>query len=340
MYTCIYCLATGQTGFSRQEHVIPQAFGRFSTRNPVLNYRVCARCNNKLGAELDEWLARDSIEGHLRQMHLSTDEYRSMGGKSRTEYTVFEGIYAGASAYMVPGADGKATPKPFKQVGFSRVADEERDWYRFEALPACTDDAQKKYRMTGENFVLVLGDDQQSTLEKLKDLGWPVKSNKLVAPLEQRLGIKSLYCMDERHMRSIAKIAYGFAAFCLGPRLPGAMFDEARTFVNEGGDLSLVELRKHLQLSDRDAEQVAFAHFLGIRICPGTQALVVEVSLLNHITYKVTVARKFLSTPDFDPHALAFNLQDRTITRFEYTTTGVGPWAEYGPNGLPRIVRA
>jgi len=66
--TCIYCKRTN-VAFNR-EHVIPDAFGSYGGATMVLLDTVCANCNSRLGAELDQILCRDSYEALIRQQHL------------------------------------------------------------------------------------------------------------------------------------------------------------------------------------------------------------------------------------------------------------------------------
>jgi hypothetical protein len=62
---CIYCKkATVQLN---REHVIPEAFGSYGSETMVLsNNAVCADCNSRLGAEIDQILNRDSYEALIR----------------------------------------------------------------------------------------------------------------------------------------------------------------------------------------------------------------------------------------------------------------------------------
>jgi hypothetical protein len=63
--SCIYCPQTDLGRFRGVEHVIPQAFGRFSSGTPTLDC-VCDDCNAYFGRELDQILTRDTYEGISR----------------------------------------------------------------------------------------------------------------------------------------------------------------------------------------------------------------------------------------------------------------------------------
>jgi hypothetical protein len=62
---CIYCLKDSGVSFQGVEHVIPQAFGTFGSDTPTLRC-VCDGCNTYFGRELDQFLARETIEGVSR----------------------------------------------------------------------------------------------------------------------------------------------------------------------------------------------------------------------------------------------------------------------------------
>lgn len=65
MKICIYCKTINQEKFKGVEHVMPQSFGTFGSETPKLNC-VCDECNNYFGRELDQALARDTLEGITR----------------------------------------------------------------------------------------------------------------------------------------------------------------------------------------------------------------------------------------------------------------------------------
>src|SRR5579863_5754447 len=62
---CIYCKETDQTKFVGKEHVLPKSFGTFGTKTPTLHC-VCDSCNAFFKKELDQILARETIEGVTR----------------------------------------------------------------------------------------------------------------------------------------------------------------------------------------------------------------------------------------------------------------------------------
>jgi hypothetical protein len=63
--TCIYCRQDDREKFKGVEHVIPQAFGSFGSETPTLD-SVCDDCNSYFGSALDQYLARETVEGLVR----------------------------------------------------------------------------------------------------------------------------------------------------------------------------------------------------------------------------------------------------------------------------------
>ena len=118
---CIYCLETRPVGFFDREHVIPQAFGTFDSATPVLDC-VCKECNGGLGRELDEKVARDSLEAIDRVSAglKKAAQFRTLGTRS-TLHVQFdkEGPLKGARGHHVPDPAGgeKLAVTPNPQLG-------------------------------------------------------------------------------------------------------------------------------------------------------------------------------------------------------------------------------
>lgn len=65
MPQCVYCRKTGGKNLFTREHVIPEAFGKF-TNNFTLLSEVSAECNQYFGDKLEIVLARGSYEAIAR----------------------------------------------------------------------------------------------------------------------------------------------------------------------------------------------------------------------------------------------------------------------------------
>src|SRR5262249_31407947 len=100
MPVCIYCV-TDKPGsaFTKTEHVLPQAFGRFrNSQDVTLQNMVCDDCNQFFGDTIDLYLARDTPDG-LRRFLLGyrpPEEFKSLGKATSMTFRVATGLFAGA----------------------------------------------------------------------------------------------------------------------------------------------------------------------------------------------------------------------------------------------------
>jgi hypothetical protein len=100
---CIYCLKDSGVTFRGVEHVIPEAFGTFGSNTPTLQC-VCDDCNAYFGRELDQLLARDTIEGISRYVRGQlSSEKRS---QKRLEISFAEGPEVGPYVGIRVTVDG------------------------------------------------------------------------------------------------------------------------------------------------------------------------------------------------------------------------------------------
>lgn len=100
---CIYCFQDDATRFCGVEHVVPQSFGRFGGNTPTLGC-VCDDCNTYFGRELDQLLARETLEGISRYTRgqLSSESRP----QRRLDIALAEGPEAGPLAGLRVSVDG------------------------------------------------------------------------------------------------------------------------------------------------------------------------------------------------------------------------------------------
>lgn len=100
---CIYCLKDRDVTFRGVEHVIPGAFGTFGSNTPTLDC-VCDEFNAYFGRELDQLLARDTIEGISRHTRgrLSSESR----AQRKLEISLAEGPEVGPLAGLRVSVDG------------------------------------------------------------------------------------------------------------------------------------------------------------------------------------------------------------------------------------------
>jgi len=102
---CIYCGNTNNSDFKGREHVLPQSFGKFGSRTPTLGC-VCDRCNDFFKKELDQILARETLEGVTRyKKGMFSRETRP---QKDMRFSLGEGDETGEfGGVLIRGVDGK-----------------------------------------------------------------------------------------------------------------------------------------------------------------------------------------------------------------------------------------
>src|SRR5579864_3247470 len=101
---CVYCGNMNPADFTAREHVLPQSFGTFGPQTPTLHC-VCDRCNSFFKKELDQLLARETLEGIMRyKKGIFSRETRA---QKEMRFSLAEGAEAGAfGGALVAGVDG------------------------------------------------------------------------------------------------------------------------------------------------------------------------------------------------------------------------------------------
>jgi len=108
--SCIYCKQNDPQKFKGVEHVIPQAFGTFGPATPTLNC-VCDECNGHFGKNLDQYLARETVEGVIRYKNkIFSKEARPQKFLNITlEHSPENGQFAGMKV-AIDGTTGELMP--------------------------------------------------------------------------------------------------------------------------------------------------------------------------------------------------------------------------------------
>jgi len=118
--------------------VIPQSFGTFLGQTLTIHC-VCPSCNNRLGKDLDEHLARNTYEGLRRyQNGLLSGEARAQKGISISvaQSGIPEGAYLAGVPSWIDGTQARARFKPV--VGIRKSKTQLFDWLSLEDLKAAS----------------------------------------------------------------------------------------------------------------------------------------------------------------------------------------------------------
>ncbi len=122
MPQCVYCRNTGGKNLFTREHVIPQAFGKF-TNNFTLLGEVCRECNQYFGDKLEIVLARGSYEAIARiEQEISPPEGVENLIQGRIDISLSSANEEKGLVLAFVEREGKLSVEPQPQVRFSSKA--------------------------------------------------------------------------------------------------------------------------------------------------------------------------------------------------------------------------
>ncbi len=239
MARCIYCLNVDPEKFLGREHVIPESFGTFGSATPTLKC-VCDECNTYFKKELDQFFARESLEGITRyRKGISSRESRRqnaikllLGRFPKLEK--FEG-----AAVWIDGTTGKIMP-PDAQVHFKNEKGEYEIFFKHQ-LPELDWKAQK----LSDKGLKLYASSPESYSELITELGriginYVEKESFIFSAEgsdEETLSgeIQIEGTVDARYRRAMAKILLNFAAKYIGAEeIFKNPWEQARRFVRYG----------------------------------------------------------------------------------------------------------
>jgi HNH endonuclease len=300
---CIYCLEDqNQSSFTKIEHVLPQSFGRFKN-NLTLHNSVCDGCNKYFGDNLEIALGRDTYEGGLRFDYglRQPSEFKSLGKKTRLTVRIHEGEFKGAYAYReYSEVQQQIILKPVPQVGFRKLVDSEIEYYLLDQIPTKQYFDQNGYDLDQPGSIRILPSTEVESIQAvLLRKGFTFKAHKDVNPDESE---PSLLCkiegvIDESIIRAVAKIAFNYLAYWQGPEfMLEADFNPTREFIRYGvkSQYPLIKIRQESILCDESVSgKRRSGHLLTVDWAADKRSIVAQVSLLNWLTYSVSLARDF-----------------------------------------------
>lgn len=315
MTICIYCKTYKKT-FNNREHVIPQAFGRFKPTNFILNdlvkkdKTVCDDCNAKLGAQLDQYLAKDTIEGYVDRIVHMKGRSAAPFKRRRIVIKVIEGPLKGV--YVEPMQDG--TIRPLPQIGLKK---NDGAWDYF-LIGTMANIAKEQYS-TDENSLCAFSLSDEEAIDEFKKFG--IKFNikgEAEKPAEDPF-VEISITIDRTIRRAIAKIAFNyFAYFNNNPSLLlENCFDEIREFVMDQNPKLDIKIENEAILFD---EKGSNTRKLGHIITVGVghyNNLIANVSLFNNLHYSVLISRSLPRNKFNVGFGHFFNINNQEILEIE-----------------------
>lgn len=323
MPQCIYCLEVKPpSSFNDREHVVPQSFGKFEPNNLVLRNSVCDVCNDYFSATLELALARDTIEGHQRFEYgiRPARDFRPFGKESRLNIQMGHGPLKGAKLKRVYSPSLESiTVDLLPQVGFRQPRTRTRKWFLIEEVPSKAELEKLDLNLKAPDFMLIIGPGRRKSIAALRRKGYKLQnptsvSGKHSGKITSKIGVR----IDPTIQRAYAKIAFNYFVSQFGPEVAlHRNFDEIRKYVRLGIQprKRIVDVRQSPILLDEPIKgKRRRGHIIVLGKAVARGAIAGHVSLLNNITYDVSVCRKIPPRFHFHPIGHFFNLgRDRAV---------------------------
>ena len=307
-----------------REHVLPQSFGKFEN-NLVLNNKVCAACNAYFSAELDELLARDSMEGLARYQHglkdpAEVDQFRfetvRLSAPELGDYTgvplKLAGLGEGGGLVAVPGA----------AAGFRNKVNDSWVWFTLAQIQSGEwRDSDVDWRLG----VKISGsaEDVATIQQALEEQGVQFQNWRPLEgePKSDPYTIEHVFELTRNHRRAFAKIAFNYAAWYFGAEFVLApAFDAARRFIrNDEGDarwFGISEDDLPFKMVGHEDER-PLAHWIDLGGHTSHRNLIGNVMLMGFMTHTTVLVADFAGPWPELPVAHFFNLKHRRVDEME-----------------------
>lgn len=241
---CIYCgVEYDRTLFKSVEHVLPQSFGVFGSKTPTLKDCVCDNCNQYFKKDLDQVIARESLEGITRYKKgiFSRESRVQRRLVVKLPDTPEMGENAGVLVW-IDGQTGKIR-EPLPQVLFQIGATGKYEVVREHEL-ASLDWRTRGFSDKGLKVLAPSAETLQTLLQLLKAIGINfVEKSRLRNPFDHAQGADKQFevqiegVIDHTIKRGFVKILMNFAAKYIGcGEVLKKEWDKCRNYVRWNGE--------------------------------------------------------------------------------------------------------
>lgn len=308
---CIYCLIDKSSNcFTKTEHVLSQSFGRFEKNltlkiknHPTLSEVVCNECNQWFGNNIENHLARDTLEGMARFKHgiKQDSEYASPGKKSRIKINLDEGALKGSHTYLdYSSIENKVILKLVPQAGFKNISDgDSYTYFPIDEIPP-GEYIKRNFDLSSAKSIVITGspleyeavicalNEREITFER----GGIFETNKQI---DHQCKVE--FKIDSTIQRAIAKIAFNYLAYVSGPEfVRNDYFNSIRKFIRYGevGKYTVAQALEEPILGDESlAGKRRLGHIVTLGYDKSNEIIFSQVSLFNDITYLVPLSNTF-----------------------------------------------
>lgn len=321
MLRCIYCQENRPAAcYTKAEHVLPQSFGKFRD-NLTLHGVVCDQCNQRLGDELELYLARDTFEGQMRFQHgcKSANEFRSMRHGTRLVVRCTEGQFAGC--YMLRFCSqekNELSVRPLPQVGFMIGSSATYKYFLVDQIPTRAELIQMGFDGSHSRSIVGLEIDAAELKQRLADKGIEFRyGGPLVPDATPTIGCELEGTVDRVVFRGVAKIAFNYLAYWEGADfVQQSAFDAMRRFIRWGhiSDKKLIHADENAILMDEPVEgSRRLGHIITVNWAADGVSILAQVSLFNWMTYRICLAPDFSGPPPVLTRGHFFNVPGKEI---------------------------
>ncbi len=245
-------------------------------------------------------LARDSLEGSDRFKHglKPESEFKSLGRSSKSIIQVQEGPAKGAWAYRALEA-GKIVAKPLPQIGF---LDPQSDYQYFlmKDVPLQSELDGRGFQLKAKGSIKIFGCEEVDWKAVLKEKGYNLSEQGVNGILdgEGKTWAGDLYArVDNIILRAVSKIAFNYLARWESRDLVlHSDFDKTRRFIRYGempGHPLCVPSNEPLLTEEPVEGKRVLAHMITLGFAGDGVSVVGQVTLFNHVKYKVGLAQGY-----------------------------------------------
>jgi HNH endonuclease len=307
MPKCIYCLEDRAKSDFTKDHVIPESFGTFKNNFTLVN-KVCGKCNQYFGDELELFLGRDTFEGMLRYVYgvKAPQDFKFLHENRILFRLSEEGTWKGAIMRLTYNEEkNKIAVEPVTQVGFQKANTKKWEFFELRDLKSKNDLERVGFVVRGEKALKVLFgpeyEEKEKIVEQLKLKGINLEQEE---PLPFNYGDGKTVnteiqgTVDKIIFRGIAKIAFNYLAhFEEKDFVLKDDFNDIRRFIRYGETTTfkhvIIQKKPILLYEQRFGITETGGHMVTLTWNFPKTALVSDVTLFNKIIYKVIFCKTF-----------------------------------------------
>lgn len=306
---CVYCRTTNKELFKGREHVIPRSFGTFDSKTPTLHC-VCDECNSYFKKDLDQALARDTLEGVTRYKKgiYSREKQFPKSLQFALEETEEAGDYGGAILGGYDPMTGKFLPA-VAQFWIHNIKSNAWERYTLNQI--------KNIKITSEKYGLATPgsrrmriiapskEEREEVEQELKNYNIPYREKEILGPppflkdidADGKIKIRGTIqgTIDKNKKRALVKVLFNFATHYIGQEeILKSEWNKARDFVRNDGETLLGRMTQEPFWTGQETEQMRFADdSYNLRIENKDGNVIGVIQMYNLFTFEFILVKNY-----------------------------------------------